>query len=61
MGFGAVGDEGGGEAKVWGVESEDALDVGEHEVVRVFIVDGVVVCLGRGRSRCGGEGGVGSG
>lgn len=33
VGFRAVGDEGGGEAEVGGVEGEDALDVGEHEGV----------------------------
>lgn len=31
VGFGAMGNEGGGKAEVGGVEGEDALDVGEDE------------------------------
>lgn len=58
MGFGAVGDEGGGEAEVRGVESEDALDVREHEDVGVvgegFIISAVGVRLGKvGGCSCG--------
>ncbi len=61
MGFGAVGDDGGREAEVGGVEGEDALDVGEHEGMGLFVVDGIVFFLGRNGGRCGREGGVGSG
>lgn len=61
MRFGAVGDKGGGEAEVWGVKGKDSLDVGEHEIVRMSIVNGVIVYLGGGRSRSRGEGGMGSG
>ena len=61
MGLGAVGDEGGGEAKVWGVKGKNSLDVGEHEIMRMSIVDGIIAYLGGGRSGCRGEAGMGSG